>query len=176
METEGRTRGISLWLTPPEGHVRELLTRHMESFAAACGGPRFPPHVTLLGELAGAPDATLAAAGRVARAVGRVEIALVSASGDDRYFRAVALEAGSTESLLAARRFARRTFGLQGMDVYAPHLALAYGRVPAGTRASLVRGAEEVLPLRFSAASLEVVKTEGTPREWRRLAVIALAG
>ncbi len=110
----------------------------------------------------------------MARALGRVEIVLVSASGDDRYFRAVALEADASGSLLAARRSARREFGVRGTDVFAPHLSLAYGRIPAGTRASLVRGAADVLPLRFSAASLEVVRTEGPPREWRLLSAIPL--
>jgi len=171
---EGRARGISLWLVPPAGAARDLLARLTDRIAASCDTARFPPHLTLLADLALAPDEARNRASRVAQVAFPVEVELTRATGEDGYFRAIALEASPTPTLLAARRHARSAFGQTGDDAFRPHVSIAYGRIPAGRRASLVERAAEVLPISFTAAELEVMRTEGTPAEWKRIASLAL--
>ena len=43
---------FSLWLTP-EGSTRDELASLIVDLAVEHGGPRFPPHITLLGSLIG---------------------------------------------------------------------------------------------------------------------------
>lgn len=46
----------SLWLTPP-GDLQERYARIIRRLAAAYGTTAFAPHVTLLGEVHGPPEA-----------------------------------------------------------------------------------------------------------------------
>ena len=173
---QGRARGTSLWLVPPPGAALELLTRLVASFATATDGPRFPPHLTLLGEVLAPPDDVQVRAARLARQIAPVQVALSEAKESDAYFRAVVFAAEPSPTLLAARRGARAVFARSGEDSFFAHVSVAYGRVPSGKRGGLVRGASDVLPIRFVASALEVWRTEGTVAEWRRLGGFPLAG
>jgi 2'-5' RNA ligase len=167
--------GCSLWLVP-EGEVRDTLAAAIEDLSRVQGGPRFEPHVTLLGGLACAEGQLLRAAERFAAGLGPFVIRLGSAAHQDAFFRCLFLSADQDAALERAHVLALEAFGLRAPRPFMPHLSLLYAELPEQARAALAAQIGRTLACAFEVATLEVHRTAGATETWRRLAAFALRG
>jgi hypothetical protein len=115
---------LAFWLVPAEP-LRSRLAGTIDALAAAHGGPRFEPHVTLeVGEAAlpGDPAATLAHA---CAALAPASLAALGTGHSDALFRTlyVAFDDPRPAAIRAALRAA---FGVRGDYALDPHLSLLY--------------------------------------------------
>lgn len=170
-----RASGFSLWLVP-EGAWQARLARLIETLARRLGTPAFEPHVTLLGGAPGEEAQALAASAGLARALAPLELRLTSLDALDEYFRCVFVHVAESRELLAAHAAARVAFGAAEPAAFLPHLSLVYGDLSPAAKAPALREAEGAVGMRLLVRRLELVRTQGTPAEWRRLAGWGLAG
>lgn len=172
---EGQAVGVSLWLVP-EGEVHGRLAALIDDLARRLGTPSFAPHVTLVGGILDAEPEVLARAADLARALAPVAIFLEGIDGSDDYFRCLFVRAGATEALRAAHGRAGRSFAHAGTSPFRPHVSLVYGKLPPAQKQRLAEELAGSLPPDFLATGLEVVRTQGPPQDWRRLAALPLMG
>ena len=153
----------SLWLLPDEA---DRLAPVLASLAAAHGGPRFAPHLTLLGSIPG--DDLRRGAAALASRLPPLTLPTGAVVGADRWFRCVTLQVPCTAALQAARSAAEAAFGVPPRP-WRPHISLLYGALTAPARASLIAALPDLPPtVRFSRLSL--VRTVGPAESWTTLA------
>ncbi|HEX6738302.1 MAG TPA: 2'-5' RNA ligase family protein [Vicinamibacteria bacterium] len=170
---EETAQGLFLWLAPgePEGAA---LARLLLALARRLGTPPFDPHVTLLGPVAAPPDEALARCAELARRLAPLALPLRDVRGEDDYFRALYAAVEPTPALLAAREAARAL--LPAPDApFRPHLSLAYGRLEDTAQVALSIELRPQLPSPVRARHLELIRTDGPVRAWRRLGRFDLA-
>jgi 2'-5' RNA ligase len=167
--------GCSLWLVP-QGETRAALAAVIESLARAKGGPRFEPHVTLLGGLASSAAEVVREAERLAAGLEPFVIRLGSAGHQDAFFRCLFLHAHKDAALAGAHARALETFAIREARAFMPHLSLLYADLHSQERAALAAEIGDALACAFEAALLEVHSTEGATASWKRLASFRLRG
>src|SRR4051812_1795662 len=110
----------SLWLTP-DGDVKESLARLIAELAEQHGGPRFPPHITLLGSVVGTEDEMARLADQVARQTPSLRVEFDGLGAEEVYFRSLYLVAKQAPALMAANVLARQVFASERTDPFRPH-------------------------------------------------------
>lgn len=170
----GSAVGISLWLVPA-GEACVRLSRVISDLSRAHGTPSFEPHVTLLGGLREPLEVVLTRSTSLARALRPFEARFGAAGISDEYFRCLFLVVEETPDLLEARVRARRLFGRAGDPPLLPHLSLVYGSLWRQEKERIAAGMGN-LPRSASVDSLDVVRTDGPPESWQRLASLGLGG
>jgi hypothetical protein len=170
-----RAQGVSLWLVP-DGPEAQAITALIGELSARFGTPPFPPHVTLLAGLAADPETAVATGRELAGQLRDFSVRFEGLEHSADYFRALVVRIVPDLPILDARRRAQAAFPLAPVAPFLPHLSLLYGSLPVETRRHLAAEARESAPSAIVLRSLDVVATEGTPAEWRRLARLPLAG
>ncbi|MFN2387051.1 MAG: 2'-5' RNA ligase family protein [Thermoanaerobaculia bacterium] len=165
----------SLWLIPDPAASR-VLAEIIQRASHRLATPRFRPHLTLLGNVPGDVEDSIAKSARLAARITPFAIDLVGVAHEPGYFRCVSFEARLSPALRRARRAARRFFRVTGQDLFRPHVSVVYGKVGAAERDRRARGLLDYVPMRFRAAALELVFTGGPPRAWRPIARFSLSG
>jgi len=163
----------SIWLVPA-GDVYARLADTIEQLGAAYAAPKFPPHVTLLGALTGDRRGLIAACGRVAAVTRPFTIRLRQVDFTDMYFRCLFVRAALSLPLQTAYRAARREFSGRQERRFMPHLSLLYGRFPRTLKEQLVAELQSDFDLEFKVRALQLYRTQGEPRCWRRIATFGL--
>ena len=165
--------GLSLWLVP-EPKARRRLGATITRLARRLGTPRFAPHVTLIGGLRRPLREIGAVAAGLARSTAPLELRPARVGERPHFYRSVFLAFEKSEALGRLRARARKALGPARRRFFA-HLSLVYGDLDARTRRRLVAklARESRAPIRF--ARLQVMRTEGEPREWRLVASFALS-
>jgi 2'-5' RNA ligase len=165
--------GLSLWLVP-EPKARRRLGATIARLARRLGTPRFAPHVTLIGGLRRPPHQLSAVAARIARATVPFELCAASFGERREFYRCVFVAFERSRALAEMRARARRTLGPSRRRFFA-HLSVVYGDLDARTRRGLVAKLARAsrAPIRF--ARLQLMRTEGEPRDWRLVASFALS-
>ena len=164
-------QGLYLWLCPPdaEAHPLRALIRDLSD---RLGTPPFEPHVTLLGPVAAAGVEEQAA--RLAGALAPLELPLREVAGDPAFYRCLYARVEPTPALLGARAQARERFG--EASPFQPHLSFVYGRLDPAMQDELAAALAKRLPATMTVRHLDLIRTDGVPREWRRLRRFALGG
>src|SRR5690242_2167833 len=103
------THTYSLWLTP-DGDVRESLAGLIRELAEQYGGPRFPPHITLLGTVVGTEEEITGLAGEVTAQTPALAVDFDGLGAEEVYFRTLYLVAKPAPALMAANILARQVF------------------------------------------------------------------
>jgi 2'-5' RNA ligase len=170
----GTATGISLWLEP-EGPSRARFATLIRRLAVELGTPAFEPHVTLLGGLPLRESEVVERVARLAARLAPLEVRLTRAGVGSDYFRFLYFEAAMSRELVAAHAAARGAFELADAR-YEPHLSLAYAAPAGHSPEKLLQRVQGRRWGRFRATSLTVVRTVGTPAEWRVLKRLPLAG
>jgi 2'-5' RNA ligase len=160
----------------PQGEPAARCGGLIEALARRHGTPRFAPHVTLLGGI-GSDDFVQERAAWLASSAAPFELSLASrATHRDEYYRAVVAEALPSIALLRLHHMAREAFDkLDDPVLFEPHLSLAYGDLPPGLRADIVRDLPD-LRLTFRVDAVAVWSTEGEPEDWQEVARYPLTG
>jgi len=164
----------ALWIRPP-APARARLEAALDRARLRFGGPRFEPHVTLLGGIELAPQQAQPALQRLAHGLRPFTIRLGRADrrpGD--YFRRLFLRVEPDPALEEARRAAQACFGGADGAAFEPHLSLVYGE--ADIRPEQLPEFDDLAGLEFPVESLCLVNAaRGVPVElWHTLAEATL--
>jgi 2'-5' RNA ligase len=151
----------SIWLSL-DAAGEAWLSPVVDALAAEYGRPRFEPHITLLGELSGDPEATAAAL----RGVDWPKAPMAEVTGVDwggTYFTAIFLEVGVPEEFNGIRDGLAQALLGRAPKPYRPHASLAYGPIEPQERSRLIaRFAEEFAGAAFRIGSVAVVSSSDT--------------
>jgi 2'-5' RNA ligase len=156
----------SLWLTPAED-VQETLGRLIAELAEQYGGPRFPPHITLLGSVVGPENEIIRCAEQIAEQTPPLTIELAGLGAEDVYFRSLYLVAKPVPALMAANERARQVLGSQQAEPFRPHLSLLYGDYPTQTKQAIAEAIQPRLPAACRVDTLDLYQTEPPVTAWR---------
>lgn len=167
----------SIWLCPEPDVVRSF-DAEIATLSARAGTDPFEPHVTLLGDLATAPDATLEACRTHIASLGPIRAEVSGVTQTNAYYMALFLDVAVSPAIDGARMAIEHDLGEVSGEPLRPHLSLAYGLVPeALTPAEKRRLQERFSGLCFALSHVTLVSAaKGVPvSDWRVLCSIPLA-
>jgi 2'-5' RNA ligase len=164
----------SLWLIPA-GEKGRRLAGTIERLSRDPGGPRFDPHLTLLGGLDGEEEFFVRATEQLAAALRPVHLQVRAIEFGDEYYRCLYLRVEERDDLMAAHREALRLFGRRDDPRFMPHLSLLYGTLSGGARDRIDRTLEEWRAADCRADRLRLLATGGGPSSWRVVRDCALS-
>ena len=153
----------------PSGEVDHRLAETIRRLNARFSTPRFEPHVTLLGGLAGPREEIIAKTSALSALLRGYEIRLTTLDYLDEYFRCLFIRVEETETVMDANRKAGEIFGRRQDPPYMPHLSLLYGNLPLATKQGIVAGLGREPQPAFLVTSIHLFSTEGAPESWYRL-------
>lgn len=165
----------ALWIRPP-APARATLEAALDSARLRFGGPRFEPHVTLLG---GIELPAAQAQPRLQQLAHGLKPFTIRLDRIDRrpgeYFRRLFLRVEPRPGLAAARRAAQSCFDGKGGAEFEPHLSLVYG--DAAVAVQELAEFETLVGLEFGVESLCLVNAarEVPVEQWRTVAEATLA-
>jgi len=168
------THTYSLWLVP-DGAVHQALGRLIDELADQHGGPRFPPHITLLGSVVGSEEEVARGAERIAQQTHALTVDFDGLGAEEVYFRTLYLVARPAPALMAANALARQVFPPDRSEPFRPHLSLLYGDYAAETKRAISDAIQPRLPATCEVRALEVYLTEPPVEAWRLVRRCALA-
>jgi 2'-5' RNA ligase len=165
----------SLWLLPDQA-ASETFTELIDHLSGRFHGPRFDPHVTLLGWVTGAEAELAEATARLAQQLpASLRLRPQGLGGDMYYFRCLYLKLEKTAELANAHERASAAFKTGYAADYMPHLSLLYGSLAASRRAALIKRLSAQLPGAFSANRLQLVHITVAVADWRAVTTCPLA-
>jgi 2'-5' RNA ligase len=165
----------ALWLTPA-GDAAATLAGVIAELGARHGGPRFAPHVTLLGRLLGEEAALAQTAERLAAGLAPLRLRLAGFAGEPYYFRCLYAQLEPGAALRRAHATAARAYGGRPVDDYLPHLSLFYGRLDGAEKERLYGGLAGSVPAEFAVDRLQLVHITVGIGDWRVVADAPLTG
>ncbi len=165
----------SLWLLP-SGKAKQRLAKTIGSLSRDPGGPRFDPHLTLLGGLDGEEEAFIDATRRLAATLHPVTLHLRGIEFGDEYYRCLYFRVGESDELTAAHREALRFFGKKKDPSFMPHVSLFYGTLEEPHRRDLRSRLSRTFDLDCPADRLCLVATGGGPPSWTVVREIKVSG
>jgi 2'-5' RNA ligase len=156
----------ALWLLPDPvathsfaGLINDLSNRYE--------GPRFVPHVTLLGRLTGPEDVLAETTEQLAQQIQTLTLRPQGIAGEAYYFRCFYVKLEKSEQLLQAHERASNTFGNGYASGYLPHLSLVYGHLQRTEKTSRRSEVEDKLPPDFVTDRLQLVHIAVSVPDWR---------
>jgi hypothetical protein len=100
----------------PDANARARLSDLIHRFAERWKGPVFEPHITLLGDLSGAPDRTIAKCDMLFASTARQNARVLGADGGEAFYKSLYLNFDDTIENVEGARAA----GLQSVHVQSP--------------------------------------------------------
>lgn len=156
----------ALWLVPEEPATEEF-GGLIDTLSTRYGGPRFSPHVTLLGWILGEDEALAETTARLAEQLTSLPVRTAGLFGEAYYFRCLYTRLEKSKELLAAHDHASNAFGAGYANDYRPHLSLAYGHLSAEEKTTLRGELNGTVPKEFTVNRLELVRITVTIADWR---------
>ena len=163
----------ALWLVPEEragGELSDLI----DTLSDRYGGPRFPPHVTLLGWIIGDDISLSEKTNRLAEQFKELSVRTRGFGGDAYYFRCLYARLEKSAELLAAHDRASVAFGAGYAEGYLPHLSVAYGYLDLDEKIKVRDELNGSLPAQFGVNRLQLVHITVAIADWRVVASCAL--
>lgn len=147
----------SIWLVPDaRGHARfsDLINRH----AAKWGGPVFEPHITLLADVAAAPDAIISECAGMFAGFARDVAAVHGVDCTDKYYMSLFADIALPGNFADSHHRLSRLFGGERPGTFRPHLSLTYGQIDRADRGELCRHIlSELADFTFGLDAVELV-------------------
>lgn len=163
-----------LWLVPT-GTVNDRLACVIAELSARYQGPKFDPHLTLLGRLEGEQESLVALTKQLASALDPFEVRLQSPSYEPHYFRCLFLPVEPSPSILDVHRRAKQIFAPQSTSAFDPHVSLLYGVFPESVKQEIIKGLPPDLPGSFPVSRLQLIRADSTnPQDWHVAATLDL--
>lgn len=169
MSTTSAGPRYSLWLLPDEDATLKF-SELIATLSDRYHGPRFTPHVTLLGWLMGEEAALMQSTTALAQELQTLSLRPQELAGEAYYFRCFYVQLERSVELLAAHERASAVFGSGYASDYLPHLSLIYGRLDGAEKARLRAELAARLPTTFTADRLQLVHIEVAVADWRAVA------
>ena len=150
----------------PPGQVCDELSKIISQLSTQYATPVFPPHVTLLGDLAGDAEELSSQAQQLALRLRRFQVALTTVAYLPAYFRCLFIRAEETPALVAANQIARAIFHREQDAKFMPHLSLMYGDFDSKTKQQIVASIRREFKTTFPVNSIHLLSCNGEPKEW----------
>lgn len=155
-----------LWLVPT-GTVYDRLAVVIADLGARYRGPKFDPHLTLLGRLEGEEASLVDRTHQLARVLPSFEVRLEAPSYEPLYFRCLYLPVRPSSSLLEAHQQATQIFGHGSTSAFDPHVSLLYGLFPERVKQEIITALPPDLPSTFLVSRLQLIRADSTnPQDW----------
>ncbi|MDG1478552.1 MAG: hypothetical protein P8R54_03130 [Myxococcota bacterium] len=152
----------SLWLLPDED---SQLVPVLAALAEAYSGPRFVPHLTLLGSIPGGE--LVARSASLAARLSPMMLPTGPVLKSTRWFRCLTLTIPLSSVLQSARDAAADAFGVPARP-WLPHISLLYGDLRADQTARITEGLP-TLPTAVRFSTLVLAATIGPTEAWSEL-------
>ncbi|MFQ5936044.1 MAG: 2'-5' RNA ligase family protein [Acidiferrobacterales bacterium] len=163
----------SLWLLPDEA-ATESFTGVIDRFSDRYRGPRFTPHVTLLGWVTGVEQNLRETTVALAEELPAPRLQPAGLGGEAYYFRCFYVKLQKSTELLQIHERASAAFKAGYASDYLPHLSLVYGHLPPARKAALDAEMENTLPVEFIADRLQLVHITVSVADWRVVTTCSL--
>lgn len=164
----------ALWLMLARA-AHEHFATLIERLSREHGTPRFAPHITLLGHIAGDETGLAVEARELARRLVPFDVRLTEAGYLDEYHRALFVYVGRSSPLMQARAAAEERFGVIIEPAYMPHLSLLYGDLPAARKEAILDDIGRYFDITATVERLALLAVAGPrPRDWRTVCACAL--
>lgn len=173
-----KTNGYSLWLMPTD-EVRDKFSETIHALAGKYDSPTFEPHITLVGGINGVgidgyEDDLCHMTSAIARLTPSLQIQFADFGYQDTFTRSLYLNTRSDEGLMSANHQARQLLALMPDRNYTPHLSLLYGSLTDEEKLGEIAKLGRTLPETFEVRRLDLYKSEGFVRDWKKLAEFPL--
>lgn len=155
----------SLWLIP-SGTEKRRLAEVIERLSRDPGGPRFDPHLTLLGGLDGEERFFARATERLAASLRPITLHLRAIEFGVAYYRSLYLRVEESDQLMAAHREALRLFGKKEDASFMPHVSLFYGTLSRDARTQIAETLDAWRAVDCRTDRLRLVATGGGLSSW----------
>ena len=163
-----------LWLTP-NGDSRNRLANLINTLSDQYRGPKFEPHITLLGELEGEESILSEQARMLANKLAPLSIDLQQPTYEDEYFRCVYFTVKDTPEIRDAHEEAKLIFGKTPVSPFRPHVSLLYGLFPETAKREVIASLPVDFPKTFLANDLKLIRAESLHlRDWSLVESISL--
>ncbi|GIL52048.1 hypothetical protein Vafri_8012 [Volvox africanus] len=126
----------SIWAMP-RGKLGDQLRGEIAHLAQRHGGPSFPPHVTVLGDIERPREEAQALMKELAAEVKKYRINFVDVTRGTFFYQCVFLLVAKDEGTMAAAAAARSVYGMT-TPPYMPHLSLLYADLDDAEKAKVV--------------------------------------
>lgn len=116
----------SIWLHPA-GPLAKLIRADVQHLSKLSNQAFFEPHVTLLGDLAGAPGDTASACQAVFAGSASIPVKVIAVSSTASFFMSLFLDLHVQQTLHEVRQELIKRFHVRAPSPFRPHISLAYG-------------------------------------------------
>jgi len=165
----------ALWLIPDETAGTQLQSV-IDQLAEHYSGPRFAPHMTLLGWVRGEEEALIEKTASLAARLAPIEVKATGFAGAPYYFRCFFAPLESSSSLRQAVGDAAHHFGSSaGMD-HAPHVSLLYGQIDREEKKTIPQQIGEKVPRQFTLDRLQLIRISVSVSGWEIVTEAQLTG
>ncbi len=165
-----------LWLTP-SGEAHDGLTQLINQLGEKHRGPRFEPHITLLGDIEGEESLLAEQVRMLATKLRPFSIDLQQPAFEDEYFRCVYVTVRETLEIREAHEQAKVIFDKTPVSPFHPHVSLLYGLFPERVKREVIASLPADLPKTFLAIDLKLIRSESiNPRDWHPVVTIPWQG
>ncbi len=163
-----------LWLTP-NGDTLNRLANLINTLSDQYRGPRFDPHITLLGEIEGEESLLSEQVRILATKLRPFSIDLQQPAFEDEYFRCVYVTVRETLEIREAHEQAKVIFDKTPVSPFRPHVSLLYGLFPVRVKREVIASLPVDFPKTFLANELKLIRAESlNPRDWHLVETISL--
>ena len=160
-----------LWLVPT-GDVGNRLADVISELSTRYHGPKFDPHLTLLGKLEGDEESLVELTRQLARSLHPLEVRLREPGYASQYFRCLFLPVEPCPPIRRVHQQAERIFGRQSTSSFDPHISLLYGLFPARVKQGIIKILPTDLPNALRVSRLQLIRVGSTnPKDWRTAAM-----
>jgi len=166
-------RHFALWLIP-ESRTLDLLAGVIDTLGELYNGPRFAPHVTLLGRFNGEASRLIAQLRTLGRNARALDLEISGWGASDDYFRCLYLKLAPTAPLEELRRRCASLAGVAPETPYHPHISLFYGRLPEADKQEIRQSQGHRIPGRVRLTGMQLVALDHAVEDWHVCAHVTL--
>lgn len=165
-----------LWLTSV-GESHDRLAQLIDQLSQQYRGPRFEPHVTLLGGIEGEEFIIYERVSTLAKTLRPISIQLQQPAFEEEYFRCVYFTVKESPELLDAHEQAKLILSKTSVSPFHPHVSLLYGLFPIRVKEDIIASFPPDLPKQLFASEMKLIRTESmNPQDWHLVGTIPLQG
>ncbi|MCF7827209.1 MAG: 2'-5' RNA ligase family protein [Candidatus Marinimicrobia bacterium] len=160
--------GHSIWLIPGKPEF-EYLQNLIIRFSDRTDTPKFPPHITLLGQLPQNVDWIKARMIDFFHGVNPFQLRLSHIGMFNHYFRSIIMHTHLNPDLELLHMRAGEHFKQTSNNSFMPHLSLLYSNLDLIRKKQLMESMAIGSPLILTIQEAALVETQGDPDQWREI-------
>ncbi len=155
----------ALWLLPDQV-ATDSFASLIDDLSNRYEGPRFAPHVTLLGRVTGPEEDLAKTTEDLAQQLRLLTLRPQEIAREAYYFRCFYVKLEQSADLAQAYKQAADVFGVDFVSDYLPHLSLIYGHMSREEKDKLRSEIEPRMPSDFVADRLQLIRVTVSVADW----------